>query len=214
MGSPKNFFLIFTSLIVLFFNFSLAQVVFTELPVYQLKTEDDIFFDITGTRKIIPLNGDWKVYPADDPNEKVTVSVPSIFSGKADLVFEKSFSLTQSQIDNYNIKIFFFGLNYTADISVNNVIINRHSGGEFPFSFLIPRDILRKDKSNILTVRLSYELDSENTIPLKQRFLFPQNFGGILRDVYLHLIPNISITDLTLSRNYYPVSKRARLSIN
>src|SRR5690606_8662098 len=132
----------------------------------------------------------------------------------ADLVFEKSFSLTQSQIDNYNIKIFFFGLNYTADISVNNVIINRHSGGEFPFSFLIPRDILRKDKSNILTVRLSYKLDSENTIPLKQRFLFPQNFGGILRDVYLHLIPNISITDLTLSRNYYPVSKRARLSIN
>jgi beta-galactosidase len=45
-------------------------------------------------------------------------------------------------------------------------------------------------------VKLIYELNSENTIPLKQRFLFPKSFGGIIRDVYIQLIPNISITDL------------------
>jgi beta-galactosidase/beta-glucuronidase len=37
----------------------------------------------------------------------------------------------------------------------------------------------------------------KNTIPLKQRFLFPQNFGGVIRDVYLHLTPNVSISDFT-----------------
>ena len=93
-------------------------------------------------------------------------------------------------------------MNYSADISVNNVIIYRHTGGEFPFHFELPHDILKIDKKNVLTVKLLYKLDSENTIPVKQRFLFPQSFGGIFRDVYIHLIPNISISDLNVPSNY------------
>jgi len=174
------------------------QVIFKDLPNYKLNTSDQLFFDITNTRDVISLNGNWKVYPADDDKkEKVSITVPSIFDGKGDFVFEKSFSLTNDQISNNKISLNFFGLNYSADISVNKVIIYRHPGGEFPFTVSLPRDILRSDKSNIISVKLSYELDSKNTIPLKQRFLFPQNFGGVIRDVYLHLTPNVSISDLT-----------------
>ncbi len=183
---------------IVFIQTATAQVIFRDLPNYKLNSSDQLLFDITSTRNIFPLNGSWQVYSTDDEEkQKVSISVPSIFEGKGEFVFEKSFTLNQQQINDHKISLNFFGLNYSADISINKVIIYRHPGGEFPFSLSIPRDILKSDKSNIISVKLSYELDAQNTIPLKQRFLFPQNFGGIIRDVYLHLTPNVSISDFT-----------------
>jgi beta-galactosidase len=183
---------------IVFIQTATAQVIFRDLPNYKLNSSDQLLFDITSTRNIFPLNGSWQVYSTDDEEkQKVSISVPSIFEGNGEFVFEKSFTLNQQQINDHKISLNFFGLNYSADISINKVIIYRHPGGEFPFSLSIPRDILKSDKSNIISVKLSYELDAQNTIPLKQRFLFPQNFGGIIRDVYLHLTPNVSISDFT-----------------
>lgn len=191
-----------------------AQVVFRDLPHYKINSADLLFFDITDSRKIISLNGEWKIYSADDEKQnKVNVSVPSIFQGKGEFVFEKSFKLSSSEINSSRMKLVFFGLNYTADISLNKNIIYRHSGGEFPFSIDVPRDILKSDQNNLISVKLSYKLDSENTIPLKQRFLFPQNFGGIIRDVFLHLTPNINIKDLTLKKSLNFSNKKASVEI-
>lgn len=184
---------------IIFIQTTTAQVIFRDLPNYKLNSSDNLLFDITNTRYIIPLNGNWKVYSADDEEkQRVSISVPSIFEGKGEFVFEKSFTLNQLQINEHKVYLNFFGLNYSADISVNKVIIYRHPGGEFPFSISIPRDILKSDKTNIISVKLTYQLDAQNTIPLKQRFLFPQNFGGIIRDVFLHLVPNVSISDFTI----------------
>ena len=93
----------------------------------------------------------------------------------------------------------FLGVNYSAEISINDKIIYTHAGGEYPFQFDLPRDILNTDRDNVLSVKVKYKPDSENTIPLKQRFLFPQNFGGIFRDVYIELRPNISFTNYTIN---------------
>jgi beta-galactosidase len=160
------------------------------------------------------LNGDWKVYQAGDKDEKkVDVSVPSIFQGNGELVFEKKFNLTNGQFRNYSLRLNFLGLNYAADISVNGVIIYRHSGGQFPFAVDLPKDVLHTEKPNRLSVKLYYKLDSENTIPVKQRFLFPQSFGGIIRDVYIHLIPNIAVSGMRVSCDYFPGSNKAKISI-
>lgn len=191
-----------------------SQVIFRDLPNYKLNTSDQLFFDITDTRDVIPLNGVWSIYPAEDEKkEKVKVRVPSVFVGKADLVFEKNFSLTGSQLKNNQITLNFFGLNYSADISVNKIIIYRHPGGEFPFSIALPKDILKSDKENIVSVKLSYELDSRNTIPVKQRFLFPQNLGGIFKDVYLQLTPNVSIKNFQHNTNVDLKSGKAAITI-
>ncbi len=198
---------------IIFIQTISAQVIFRDLPNYKINTSDQLFFDITDTRDVISLNGNWKVYPADDEKkEKVSVRVPSIFEGKGEFVFEKNFPLTSAQLNNHKISLNFFGLNYSADISVNKVIIYRHPGGEFPFAISLPRDILSSDKDNIISVKLSYELDSQNTIPLKQRFLFPQNFGGVIRDVYLHLTPNVSISDFTFKTEVDLKSNKAIIS--
>jgi len=199
---------------IVFSHLAFPQVIFRDLPNYKLNSSDQFLFDISSSRDIIPLNGTWKVYTADDKKkEKVNVIIPSVFEGKGEFVFEKSFNLTSKQIDNNKISLNFFGINYSADISVNNAIIYRHPGGEFPFSLPIPRDLLRSDKANVISVKLFYELDALNTIPLKQRFLFPQNLGGIIRDVFLHLTPNVSITDFSFKKDIDIKTNKALISI-
>ncbi len=192
-----------------------GQIVFKELPRYQMKLSEEEFFDISQTRKIIPLNGIWQVYSANDKEKKrVIVGVPSLFEGDAELVFEKEFSLSIDEINSGRMRLVFLGLNYSADISLNNVIIYRHTGGEVPFHLDLPRDILTSTDKNLLSVQLYYKLDSENTIPVKQRFLFPQNFGGIFRDVYIHLTPNISVSDYQIKSKFTPANNSAQVSIN
>ncbi len=214
MGFPKYISLT----LLIFFAFIIpatnAQVTFRELPNYRMKSTDSTFFGINNFRKIISLNGEWQVYNAGDKDKnKVSIGIPSIFKGEGDFIFEKKFSLTQSEINNYRMRIVFLGLNYVADISVNNFIIYRQSGGEFPFEVELPRDILHSGKDNVLSVKLHYTLDAENTIPVKQSFLFPKSFGGIFRDVYIHLIPDISISTLNVSDKYDPSAKKAKISI-
>ena len=214
MGFSKRIVLLNIILFIVFVHPVSAQIIFKELPNYQAKISDSSFFDITPTRKVILLNGEWRVYPADKKKSSASVVVPSIFEGESELIFEKTFTVTQNELNHYSIVINFLGLNYSADISLNNIIIYRHTGGEFPFDFELPHDILIVDKKNIFSVKLFYKLDSENTIPVKQRFLFPQSFGGIFRDVYIHLIPKLSITGLNLSDEYDPKSNKAVLKIN
>src|SRR5574338_258338 len=215
MISPKNLLHNLFIAAIVFTQVTFSQVIFRDLPNYKINTSDQIFFDVTDARSVIPLNGNWKVYPSDDDKkEKVNIRVPSIFEGKGEFVFEKSFALSNDQLNNHKISLNFFGLNYSADISVNKVMIYRDPGGEFPFTVLLPRDILKSDKENIISVKLSYVLDSQNTIPLKQRFLFPQNLGGLIRDVYLHLTPNVSISDFKYKTNIDLKSNKAVISLN
>ena len=195
--------LLLAGLLTIFaYQLSFGQVVFKEVPDYKVRLTDSLFFDITQTRSVISLNGKWSVRPAnDDEAQKVTVSVPSLFEGESELLFEKEFELSKSQISENTLELVFFSINYTADISLNNSIIYRHSGGEYPFKVALPRDILRSDRKNVLSLKLIYELNSKNSIPQKQRFLFPQNRGGITGDVYIHLKPNFYIAKEKITKS-------------
>ncbi len=214
MGFPR-FICSFILFLIVLGDTSFSQIIFKELPGYQSDFSDSVFFDLSKTRHIISLDEKWIVYSANEKDaKKISISVPSVFKGDADLIFEKNFNLTREQVAGYKFKIFFLGLNYYTDIVVNNVVIYRHRGGAYPFTVDLPRDILNAGKSNVLDVRLSYKLDSENTIPVKQRFLFPENYGGIIKDVYLHLIPNISITGTNFSYSFESKSKKVLLNVN
>lgn len=214
MPLKSKFFLFFTTIVVLFNLSVFSQIVFRDLPNYKINTSDLLFYDITETRQVIPLNGIWKVYPKNDPEKSVNINVPSVFKGSGEFIFQKNFKLTEKQIKENKIDIVFFGLNYSADISLNKIIIYRHTGGDLPFTVRLPRDILKSDGDNIISVSLVYKLDSENTIPLKQRFFFPQNFGGLIRDVYLHLIPNINLQKTELSSSIDFKGNKATVTIN
>lgn len=214
MGFPKYISLSFLLLFSLFAQSINAQIIFRELPGYKLPSADSTFLDIGSTRSIISLNGQWTVYPSNDADKKVEIGVPSIFKGSGEIVFEKRFTLTKDEILQHNLELIFLGLNYSADISVNGIIIYRHLGGTYPFKFELPRDVLHSDKINVLSVKLFYRIDSQTTIPLKQRFLFPQDFGGIFKDVYIHLKPAVSASNLNISYKYDPSSERANIKLS
>jgi hypothetical protein len=137
MGISKYYCLI---LIVLFNIPTIkSQILFRELPGYKINSSDSSFFDITKTRKILSLDGEWIVFPADEKNpQKTKIAVPSIFEGEGELIFQRKFPLTKEDISNHQLKLHFLGISYAADISINNVIIYRHPGG-LPFGSICQR---------------------------------------------------------------------------
>ena len=207
--------LFLSGLLTLFaFQFSFSQVVFREVPDYKIQLTDSLFFDITQTRSVISLNGSWSVRPADDEKAtKVRVTVPSIFEGEGEFVLEKEFELAKSLISENTLELIFFSINYTADISLNNTIIYRHSGGEYPFKIGLPRDILTSEKKNLLSLKLKYDLNSKNSIPQKQRFLFPENFGGIIGDVYIHIEPDFYLAKEKVTKAFSSDYKNVSLEV-
>ena len=215
MGFPKNFLYFFPFFSILLPHFSYTQILFKELPGYKFNYSEKDLIDVTETRSVVSLDGRWQVYNATDKEQKrVIVDIPSVFDGDGVLVFEKAFTLTKEQISNNKFKIYFLGLNYSADISVNNIIIYRHTGGRFSFNLDLPKDIINSDRNNILSVKLNYIADAENTIPVKQGFLLPKSYGGIFGDIYLQLLPNISINDPDISYKYDPKSNKARFVLS
>jgi beta-galactosidase len=215
MGFPKLFLYFFVFFSILLSHFSYTQIVFKELPGYKFNYSEKDLLDVTETRNVISLDGRWLVYNANDKEQKkVIVNLPSVFDGDGMLVFEKAFTLTKEQISNNKFKIYFLGLNYSADISVNNIIIYRHTGGRFSFSLDLPKDIINSERNNIISVKLNYKADAENTIPVKQGFLLPKSYGGIFGDIYLQLLPNISINEPDISYKYDPKTNKARFVLS
>ena len=211
MGYPGYFLYIFILFSTILPSFSYSQIIFKELPGYQFNYSANSILDITESRNVISLDGKWQVYSADDKDQKkVTIGVPSIFQGNGTLIFEKWFSLSKDKLNNHKFRICFLGLNYSADISVNNVIIYRHTGGTFPFNVDLPKDIIKADKSNLLSVKLTFKPDAETTIPVKQGFLTPKNSGGIFSDVYLQILPDISLNDPEISYKYDPKTDKVK----
>jgi beta-galactosidase len=215
MGFPKLNLYFFVFFSILLPHFSYTQIIFKELPGYKFNYSEKDLLDVTETRNVISLDGRWQVYNANDKEQKrVIIDLPSIFDGDGMLVFEKAFTFTKEQISNNKFKIFFLGLNYSADISVNNIIIYRHTGGRFSFNLDLPKDIINSDRNNILSVKLNYKADAENTIPVKQGFLLPKSYGGIFGDIYIQLLPNISINESEISYKYDPKINKARFVLS
>ena len=199
MQKRISYFIIF---ITTFFSLSLssllqAQIIFKELPSYKLPVNSTDIFGISQTRRIINLNGDWTVRTSESNSKPVNVSVPSEFDSNGRLIFEKSFTLNDD-INNHTLILHLLGINYSAEFSINNNIIYRHIGGTFPFSFELPKDILKSGADNTLRIKLSHKL-SEDTIPLKQRIYFSKNFGGIFRDVFISILPTTYLSDINFT---------------
>lgn len=220
MPARRDLFLILAFLIISCTSV-FSQIVFKEPSDYEKTGARFNFIENSSVRRTIVLNGGWSVYSYEDENkEKTRVRVPSVFEGEGDLVFEKAFEIPSDYYRNNNFELNFLGISYIADISINNKLIFKHSGGEFPFSLPLPKDLLRKDKKNILSVRVNSKLDPQGTIPVKQRFLFPKSYGGIFRDVFIRVVPNVNLNNISYSydiaNNYSNVKLKvfARISNN
>ncbi len=176
-----------------------------------LTSADSIYLNVNRPNKIIDLSENWSIY-IDKGNEKVGgVKVPAVFEGEDVLHFERNFRLTKEQINNNNIRLCFNGINHTAEIYVNNVLVYKTIGGEYPFYIDLAKDLLKFSSTNKIIVKVSNILDAENTIPVKSRFLFPKQLGGISRSVYIKLTSLVNITDVKTSYSVSNDLNRAKI---
>ncbi len=207
---------IFSSILGLFFVLSnnIAQIKIKELPTESFNPMDSVFFDISQTRYLISLNKNWTVYHEDNPESKFVINVPFNFNYDEYLTFENKFELSEKELNEKIIRLTFLGLSYTAELILNDNSIYKNSTGEIPFSVELPKELLQPNAPNTLKIKLLHKLDCENTIPLKNRFLFPQSFGGIFKDVYLHISPRINIADFKYSYGLNEALNRVNINCN
>ncbi len=170
----------------------LSNTVYSQIRIQEISSDlpDHLTnYSDSETRKIISFNDNWVLTPENSENDGVTIKVPSRYTSDETIIFQKSFELSSEIIFQNNLKMHFLGISYSADIYLNDVVVYKKAGGNIPFSFFLPIDLLNVTDKNEITVKVTNELDSRNTIPLYQRFLFPKNSGGIVRDVFIEAIP-------------------------
>ena len=164
-----------------------SQITIKELPADNSYQTDSVNYASTLTRKFVPLNSDWKVYVEDSKATSVNVNVPSKFNSNKPIIHQKSLSIDPKLLENHFFRIHFLGISYLVDIYLNDLILVKKTGGNIPFSIVLPNELINIEGENVLTLKIIDELDSKSTIPLHQRFLFPKESGGILREVFLEM---------------------------
>jgi len=193
-----------TSLItrIIIFSFFLlpntfqGQANIISLPLNSSGIINSAFYDQNEYHNVWLLRNNWDVYTENDPEMKFSVSVPTVFNVGETLTYENKFVLTSDQVKKSQVILGFLGLNYSADISINGNIIFKHPGGSYPFEINIPNDILKENTNNTITIKVNKKLDSDNSIPSSQQFLFENIAGGIFRDIYIKIVPAFHISEI------------------
>lgn len=211
MNKNLKFFLV---LILTFLNSNIyPQIKIRELPFPNLEKVDSLYWGASESREIMHLISDWNVYSSKAPESKTETSVPCLFEGTSSMIFERELFFSQNQIDRNIIYLYSLGINYSSEISLNNFVIYKHHNGEIPFYIKLPSDILIPDSPNKLVIKVDYDLNSESTIPLENRFLFPKEYGGLVKNIYLKYVPLTHMSDLKLEFEKVEESNEVKIDI-
>ncbi len=206
----KNFRVFFVILSILIPSFISSQVKLKELPPANPNEVENLLFGQSSLRKVFNLDKGWKVFPLDNPEDAESIGIPNNFEGETTLVYEKTINFSQEEYNNFQFKLHFLGVNYYSEILINNFVIYKNSS-DIPFDVELPKDLIKPNFNNILSVKVSFKLDSENTLPFKQRFLGPKNQGGIIRNVLIEYIPNRNVDLINYS---YVLESAAKARLN
>ena len=201
-----------------FFSVTYSQIRIIEQSFDKTQCPESSDWQNSPTRKIVSLNSNWTIYVPNYPEDKSRTSVPSTFIGASSLIYQRDFEITAEELDKYKISLDFKGLNYGVEISLNNLVIFKQQVGEIPFEIELPTDIIKTGSPNRLSLTIIHDLDDQNTIPMKQRFLFPANNGGIIGDINLVFVPKLNISkanvEYSLSDKLDKVEIKANICID
>lgn len=149
----------------------------------------------TPTRQKIDLSGTWS-YTIDE-NWK-DVKVPGSFDYQGRMTFVRKFTVDEALLNSSAFKLIALGMNYDAEIYINDVFIGKHVGGYTTIEIDIPDNTLQLGAENAIKVIVNNTLSAKSTIPLRKQIWGWRNYGGILRDIYLLATPRLWINDVVL----------------
>ena len=159
------------------------------------KSRPEILNYSSGTRSIVDLSGKWSC-STDDGATWQDVLVPSASNFEGKVIFTRKFDLPTALLTLHSFKFVAYGINYQAEVFLNEVFVGKHEGGYTSFSFLVPENTLQLGNENVIRIVVDNTLNSKSTLPLRQQIGGWKNYGGIFRDVFLVATPLVWIDDL------------------
>ena len=196
----------------------LSPALYSQIVVYERQTTDELIneglYYKSDTRKKIDLNGNWSL-SFDEGKSFSDYMVPIAYDYKGVVIYKKGFSIPHDIIKYYSFILIAEGINYKANIKINNVFIIKHEGGFSSIKIPIDENIIQNHNEIIIDV--DSELDCRNTIPLSNQINFSKNYGGITKDIYLLAVPKLYIFDNELDykiESKYTVNVSNKCRIN
>lgn len=207
-------------------NLSLIIIIF--LSSLHLSAKDNKNISHIGNQRLILLNTNWEYLedPIDDikdltKSKKIWIDVNLPHSwNKFDAVdhipgyrrsaswYRKTIFIPKS-LKNSRIIIYFEGVNIVSKIFVNNKFVGEHIGGYLGFEFDIT-PFIKYNNSNTIHVRADNSINPDIIPSQKSDFFI---YGGINRNVWLKIVPNIYIKSVKV-HTYDVSNEKAKTSIN
>jgi len=157
------------------------------------------FYDVSPTRNIIDLCGEWKYRKQNESGWK-TIFIPACLDYVGQVIYKKEFFVPSNFKDRY-FKLIAQGINHRSVIKVNDILIGNHIGGHTKFSFDIPESVIKIGSSNEITVIADNRYYKKNSFPYKPQVYGWKNYNGILREIYIKITPLVTIEDFYVSYN-------------
>jgi len=139
------------------------------------------------TRRLISLNGEWRA-SAETSGLNATVHIPGAYDFEGVVTFTRTFRL-DSTLRHQTMRLLVHGINYLAQIVLNDEIIGSHEGGYTPFAVELREERLSFTQDNTLKIMVDNRLAPHNTLPARQRPLGWRNEGGVIREIFLEILP-------------------------
>lgn len=183
---------------LLFVSFAALDVLVAQLPVVlqngQPAGSDIGLFEDTPFRRKIDLAGTWS-YTLDG-EQWHEVRIPAAFDYTGKITFLRRFSISDSLLERCAFSLVAFGVNYEAEVYINDIFIGKHAGGSTSFQFDIPEDVIQSGDENAVTVVVSNVLTSRTTLPVRKQVWGWKTYGGILRDMFIVATPRLWVQTL------------------
>ena len=141
-------------------------------------------------RKIVPLNKDW-IYKTEDETKRLKVP---FWLDENKIVVENRFKLNEEKINSiYFLK--FEGIRGLEALYFNDERIPFDPIELEEFEFRIPSNLVRERGENFVKLILSKKFRLKEQNILASKVELPERKSGIFKDVYLEILPSISITN-------------------
>jgi beta-galactosidase/beta-glucuronidase len=144
-------------------------------------------------RRWLPLNGAWQA-TCSSPKFSDTVAIPGAFLFDGEMRFERSFHLADS-LRLHPLRLHVEGLNHEAQIAINGVMTASHLGGYLSFVTDLRDEHLRFGQDNALAITVDNRLKPMASLPPQHRPWGWRNEGGVMREIYLEILPQIYLAD-------------------
>jgi hypothetical protein len=155
---------------------------------------------LTKDRNVLDLAGEWSV-TINGITKKT--SVPSCYDYSGQAVFRRTF-IPGEEFRNKHFRFISYGINYKADIRINNEFITNVNYGYSHIEEDLSEQLIKIGEPNTIEIIVDSRVGGRIGIPTITSLLQPKPYGGIFREIFLLALPKTNIEKHSLE---YSVSR-------